>query len=108
MNIQLTFRACLELLKKQPKGSSIAVGKTQVSCEEAYNALNRVTEWCFPGLDSIQFEKIVHCRECENYRKFRKKGAPKKTARYLCALDKIHREPWYYCGDAKERRKTDE
>lgn len=103
MNVQMTFRACLELLEKQPKGTTLTAGKTKVDCAEAYDALNRLTGWCFPGLNSDRFEKVVRCQECEHYRKFRKKGAPKKSAQYLCAINKSRRDPNYFCADGRER-----
>lgn len=108
MNVQLAFRTCLALLEKQPKGATLTLGKTKVDCAEAYDAMNRVAGWCFPGLNSDQFEKVVRCQDCTNYRKFRKKGAPKKSAQYLCAIDKTRRDPQYFCGDAQERSAASE
>lgn len=108
MSIQILFRACIELLSKQPKGSKIKTSQGEVDTQQALSELQKIASWCFPGLFGEQFEKVVHCRNCKNYKRYHKKGAPKKVYKMLCSIDKSPREPWFFCADAKERSAEDE
>ena len=92
------------MLKKQPKERAIklSTGET-VTCGEAYEEMGKLLGWLFPGLRTEQFEKVIHCRDCQHWKKYHKKGAPKQMYVWLCELDKKRRFEHEFCSDAKER-----
>lgn len=108
MNIQKAFRACITVLKRLPADKPIKTPYGEFKAEEVLDTIKKLNGWCFPGIDGCQFERVIHCRECEFYRKFRKKNSPARTVKWLCARDKSEKPAHFYCGYAKERAPDDE
>ena len=94
MQLKKALQIAIQVLDKAPN---------QRLYSEAKTTLEKCEGWCYPRIDGKSFEHVVHCSNCEHYRKYRKKGSPKKDFRMLCSIDKTPRRPDFYCGDAKER-----
>lgn len=76
--------------------------------QDTKEGLQRLRDWCFPELDTSNLEIVIHCKDCEYYKKFHKKVSEDSLTREVtmrCKLDKQERRPIFYCASAKERKK---
>ena len=71
------------------------------------NSLENLYHWCYDPFDLNSLEKVCHCRNCEFYKKFHKKNAPKRVFKMLCSLDRTEKPENWYCPKGKERSSKD-
>lgn len=106
MNLKQILLACAKMLRakahKFPEGGFTVDGKKVLYCEAA-NEVQRLSGWVFPELDTDDIQKVIHCKDCAHYKRYRKKGAFKPEVKLLCELDKKQREPIFFCADGKEK-----
>lgn len=107
MNLKQTLLACAKMLRakahKFPEGSFTVDGKKVLYCEAA-NEIQRLSGWVFPDLDTADIQKVIHCKDCAHYKRYRKKNSYKPEFKCLCELDKKQREPDFFCADGKEKQ----
>lgn len=74
----------------------------QITLDEAIHMFERVVDWVYPALDSDDIEKVVRCKNCIHYKKYKKKGDFKSQPFYACSLNKVKRPPNFFCKDGEE------
>ena len=106
MNVKGAHLVCAKLLRQKarqnPDGVITVEGK-KFKYLEAAEELERMCEWVCPTLDTECIKKIVLCKSCKHYKRYRKKGAVWPVVKTLCELDKVERRPDYFCGNGIEK-----
>lgn len=99
MNLKDTLEAAALLAsnraKENPAGGLKKSG-TEILYSELESSLKQILGWCFKG--DVEVAKITRCKNCTNYRRYRKKGARKSLGIYLCRLDKKQKSPEHFCA----------
>lgn len=107
MSLKQILLACAKILrvkaKRYPDGGFTVDGKKVLYCEAA-NEVQRLSGWVFPDLDTADIQKVIHCKDCAHYKRYRKKNSYKPEFKCLCELDKKQREPDFFCADGKEKQ----
>lgn len=70
--------------------------------------LSKLISWCYPDLYGYQFERVIHCKNCARYKRYKKKGSRLKQTKMLCEIDKQPRDPMFYCRDAIRKENLNE
>ena len=79
------------------------LGAQKISIDAAIAQIENLYHWCYDPFDLNSLEKVCHCKNCEFYKKFHKKNAPKRVFKMLCSLDKTEKPENWYCPKGKER-----
>ena len=74
--LTLAAKAYDEKANKDPSGT-IEVFHKRVSYSVAAKELRRIVSWVYPALDTRDIVKIVRCRNCAHYKKYKKKNTIK-------------------------------
>lgn len=98
MNARNVLKAAIQIVSKAPKNLSVEVPPKIVAKD-----LSSLLSWISPELECNDIVRVVRCKNCSYYRRFKKKGAFKSTPFYACKLDMSRREPEYYCKDGMAR-----
>lgn len=78
-------------------------GSQKISIDAAIAQIENLYNWCYDPFDLNSIEKVCHCRNCEFYKKFHKKNAPRRVFKMLCSLDKTEKPENWYCPKGRER-----
>lgn len=106
MNLKDTLLSCANQFRKTAKktpGVHIISNGRPLSYMEVADEIERVCQWVYPNLETEDICAVVRCKNCEHYKRFRKKGSLKLVVKYLCELDKKERSPDFYCADGIEK-----
>lgn len=85
------YEHAIGLLRKQSDKKSVEVA----------NRLEKVLHWTYPDLSTEDIVKVIRCKDCMYYKKYRKKSPYKSVAFYACSLTKTKREPTFFCKDGE-------
>lgn len=98
MKTKDALKIAVKVLKELPPERSFrnAAGQ-KATPAEVVQSLQKLIKWAYEDLDSDEMELIVHCGKCQYYKKYKKKGAFKSNVIHMCSLDKIKREPSFFC-----------
>ena len=105
MNLKEAFSICAKLLREKSKenpGGVIVTDGKKVPYTQAAQELKRVCEWTYPALRTGDIQRIVHCKDCTFYKRYRKKGSLKREVKRLCSIDRIERSPDFFCKNGRE------
>lgn len=114
MNAKHILQICIKTLKQIQKENPNKVFKVQgygancdskVQVSEVIDEAEKLYNWCYHGLDATDLQKVTRCKDCEYYKRFKKKTAYKPQVKYLCTLDKKERGPEFYCANAIEKER---
>lgn len=100
--LELAEKAYCKKAKENPAGKIKASGES-VLYSDAAKELRKVASFVYPCLDTKDVCQIVRCEKCKYYKKYRKKGSIKRIVKCLCSIDKIEREPDFYCKNGVEK-----
>lgn len=106
MKMSDAYLGSIKVLKRYAKenpGKLVPVNDTKVSIDEVVDALKKVHAWVHPELVSESLVKVVRCKNCRNYKSYRKKGVYKAPSFKMCCLDRTKREPDFFCAQGEER-----
>lgn len=98
---KLAVKLLRGLSKQQPEKSFTNSDGETLTIADVANYLNGVSSWMFKDLAAEDIEKVVRCKRCVNYKRFKKKGDIKSPAFYACKLDMKKRDPMFYCKDGE-------
>lgn len=92
---------------------SLIVKKSVKSAAEAdllTAELRKLKGWAYPQLTTEDMVKVTRCKRCQYYKKYKKKGDRKSLPVWACSIDKVKRDPEFYCASAieKEQRRVEE
>lgn len=79
------------------------LGTQKISIDAAIAQIENLYHWCYDPFDLNSLEKVCRCKNCELYKKFHKKNAPKQVFKMLCSLDKTEKPENWYCPKGRER-----
>lgn len=107
MNLKAALEAAAQAYEKRaernPNGE-IEVFGSRVSYGKAASEIRRVVSFVYPELETGNVQKVVRCKNCKYYKRYRKKNSYKPEFKCLCELDKKQREPDFFCADGKEKQ----
>ena len=99
MKLNEIFEAASIALSKMAKENPEAGLKhngAKITYDFLAKELQNTAIWCYKG--EVDIIKVIRCKNCENYKLFKKKNNPKSQGCYLCKLDKQKKSPDLYCG----------
>lgn len=106
MNLKAALEAAAQAYEKRaernPNGE-IEVFGSRVSYGKAASEIRRVVCFVYPELETGNVQKVVRCKNCKYYKRYKKKGQVKPTVKFLCSIDKRERSPGFYCADGIEK-----
>lgn len=73
------------------------------TCAELISGLSSIINWIHPELSASDVVKVVRCKDCTHYKRYRKKRDIKSSPRWLCDLDKLQKASDHYCKCGEER-----
>ena len=102
-----------ELIDRVISLLSLIVKKSVKSAAEAdllTAELRKLKGWAYPHLTTEDIVKVVRCKKCQYYKRYKKKGDRKSLPVWACSLDRVKRNPDFYCaaGIQKEERREEE
>ena len=78
-----------------------------ISAQKAIEAYELLIDWVCPELSMEDVSLIVHCKDCEHFRKFRRKGGDYKAEVITaCRYDKNKRDPEFFCKWGERRAQS--
>ena len=77
--------------------------KNAVEAEFLTKELLHLKGWAYPQLTTEDITQVVRCKNCEHYRKYKKKGNRKSAPFYACRLNKIKRPADFYCAEGVKK-----
>lgn len=106
MNVVQAKLVCAKLLrgmaKQDPKGG-ITVNGTRFGYIEAAQELEKMCEWIWPEYRTGNIKRVVQCKECVHFKRYKKKDSVRPMYKYKCSITKTERDPEFYCGDGKKK-----
>ena len=57
--------------------------------------------WAYPYLTTADIVKVVRCKKCRYYKKYKKKNDRKSQPFWACSLTMIKRPEDFYCAEGK-------
>lgn len=104
------YRLAVKLLKKAAKENPGKVfvnsAGEKVTIEEIADGLDKISKWLYKDFHTEDIDKVVRCKKCKFYRRYKKKGAFKAVAFYACSKDMQKRDPMFFCKEGEERLET--
>lgn len=94
MNARSVLEAAIQIVNKAPKMLNTSIPPKQVSAD-----LTDLLGWISPDLECKDIVRVVRCKNCDNYKRYRKKNAFKAVPFYACSLDMSRRDPEFFCKD---------
>lgn len=77
--------------------------KRAAEVELVIQGLLNLKGWAYPQLTTEDITQVVRCKNCEHYRKYKKKGNRKSAPFYACRLNKIKRPADFYCAEGVKK-----
>lgn len=108
MKLQTLFKACSELAREKGKKSPtymVEVDGVEISPKTLFKELKNLENWCYKG--DIEVERVTRCKNCVHYKKFKRKSSKNPYEHSIfcaCELDKIKREPEFFCANGREKK----
>lgn len=101
------YRLSVQLLKevavKHPERTVVVSTKEAVTVDEVATALDKISKWVYADFYAEDIDKVVRCKNCKFYKKYRKKNAFKAHSFQACSKDKKKRDPMFFCKEGEER-----
>lgn len=104
------YRLAVKLLRKMAKetpGKSFtnSAGET-ATIEDIADALDKMSKWLYKDFHTEDIDRVVRCKKCKFYKKYKKKGSFKAQVFQACSKDMKRRDPMFFCKDGDERLET--
>lgn len=106
MRMSAVFNTTIDILKtysKEHPSATFEVDGNIVKVRDLLSSLNKLVGWLYKDLTTESIERVVHCYDCQYYKKYKKKGALKSATFYACSHDMKKRRPDFYCKDGEHR-----
>jgi hypothetical protein len=101
------YRLAVKLLRKMAKenpGKSFTNSAGEkATIDDVANELDKVSKWLYKDFHTEDIDKVVRCKKCKYYKKYKKKGAFKAQVFQACSKDMKKRDPMFFCKDGEER-----
>ena len=104
------YRLAVKLLRKMAKenpGKSFTNSDGEkATIDEVADALDNLSKWLYKDFHTEDITKVVRCKKCKYYKKYKKKGEFKAQIFQVCSKDMQKRSPMFFCKDGDERIET--
>lgn len=109
LKVKTALKVCSSIMRsKAAKNVSGGFNTPEghLSYSQIATELDKLCEFIYPKLDTHPLQKVVYCKYCDNYRKFRKND-PKCVQKpiFLCKLDHKPKDSDFWCKNGIERNK---
>lgn len=107
MNVKQILSVCAEMLASESRtnpGKTLVVDGHPETFKEAYEELVRLISWLYPGLDTVEIRKVVLCKDCRYFKRYKKKSCFKLVYKCICGITQSQVDPCHFCGNAQEKR----
>lgn len=99
MKISELIDRAIRLLQLVSSKSTKNAAEAQLIIEE----LSKLCGWAYPQLTTEDIQKVVRCKKCRYYKKYKKKNDRKSAPFYACSLNMIKRPEDFYCAEGREK-----
>lgn len=99
---KLAIKLLSRLEKEEPKRSYTNKAGESATVTDVIDTLKKTSSWMYPDLSTDDIAKVIRCKNCKYYRKYKKKGDLKSSAFYACSQDMRKRPPDFFCKDGDE------
>lgn len=100
------YRLAVKLLKKMakenPGKSFINSAGEKATIEEVADALDKVSKWLYKDFHTEDIDKVVRCKRCRFYKKYKKQGEFKPKVFMACSKDMKRHDSMFFCKDGEE------
>lgn len=100
---KIALKVLREVLAKNPERSFKSSSGEKVTLAQVISNLDQVCSWLYSDFSTDDIAKVVRCKHCRYYKKFKQKDAPKALPFWACTIDKKKRDPMYFCKDGIEK-----
>lgn len=97
------YRVAIKTLEEMPAKSLKSKSGQRVTTHEVAATLRTVLHWCYPNLTDQDIQRVVRCKNCEHYHRYKQKDEFKPQVVYMCSKDKSRRPPDFFCKDGVEK-----
>ena len=99
----LTIKLLKKLDKENPGKTFTNKAGEKATIPDIIKCLSMMKCWLYPALRPEDVTKVVRCKNCAYYKKYKRKGAIKAQTFYACSKDMARRTEDFYCKDGEER-----
>ena len=102
MTLKTALSVCIKVLsskEREDPGGAFDTPHGEIPYKYAIKELKRVREWVYPELRTEDIQIVTHCRNCQHYKRLRKKNSIKPVYKTVCIKDRREREPDFFCAD---------
>lgn len=103
MRLQVLFKTCSKIIGSKPE-TKVKTEDGVVTYKKLAEELDNLSSWCYQG--EINVKKIVTCKECRYYKRFKKKNVKnpyRHEAFCACSLDRLKRKEDFFCANGEEK-----
>lgn len=100
---KVAIRCLKQLYKENPNKTFHNPQGESLTLKQVITELSQVAAWMYPELSSDEITKVVRCKNCQNFRTYKQKGALKPRPFQACRYNLDQRDPEYYCKNGLER-----
>lgn len=89
----------VNLLKKGLQRSVISAAEY----DSVVTDWNKLKGWAYPSLTTDDMINVTRCKNCEYYKRYRKKDAVRALPFYACSKTRLKRDPEFFCKDGEPK-----
>lgn len=101
------YRLAVKLLRKMAKenpGKSFTNSAGEkATIGDIADALDNVSKWLYKDFHTEDIDKVVRCKKCKFYKKYKKKGVFKPQVFQACSKNMKEHDPMFFCKDGEEK-----
>lgn len=105
------YRLAVKLLRKMAKenpGKSFTNSEGErATIDDVADELDKVSKWLYKDFHTEDIDRVIRCKKCRYYKKYKKKGAIKASVFWACSRDMQKRDPMFFCKDGEEKFETE-
>lgn len=100
---RLAVKLLRNMAKENPGKSFTNSAGEKATIDDIANELDKVSKWLYKDFYTEDIDKVVRCKKCKYYKKYKKKDDRKSPPFWACRLTKIKRDPEFYCKEGIEK-----
>lgn len=100
IKLKSILAVCCDLLEDEPQIYTTVEG-AKVKYSEIIAEIKKLMLWCYKDLDTQEVVKIVRCKDCIYFKRYKNKAGTQRF--YACSKDRIKHHREHYCADGRIR-----
>lgn len=97
------YKGVISHLKTLPKEKKLASDGVKFSVGKAIEVLELMANWLYKDMRTGDVRRVTTCRNCQNYKRYKRKNDIKGVPFYACSIDRVRREPDFFCANGMEK-----